>query len=300
MTERTSLEIIAGYLPEPLRAAVLSAEAAIGPDLTELRLYSGQPAVIVYPGRILFLTRCGVTASSANTAVIRTSFEDIRRTIDAVTHYSFHSHVNEFRQGSFIIGSGIRAGISGVYNQDGLITDVTGICFRISRSVLGCSADLAGLVGGGKGLLICGGVNSGKTTIIRDLCCVLGRKRKVVLVDERNEIAAVSDGRTGCDVGILTNVLTGCPRHIGIISAIRSLSPDVIICDELAGDDDVDAVAAGAGCGISFCASVHAESLEALKCRYFAERLLSTGLFSHAAFLAGASQPGRIREVAEL
>ena len=300
MTERTSLEIIAGYLPEPLRTAVLSAEAAIGKNLTELRLYSGQPVAIVYPDRILFLTRGGVTASSTNTAVIRCSFEDIRRSVDAVSHYSFHSHVTEFRQGSFIIGNGIRAGISGVYNQDGLITEVTGISFRISRSVPGCSAELTEYICGGKGLLICGGVNSGKTTILRDLCCVLGRKHKVALIDERNEIAAVTDGRAGCDVGILTNVLTGCPRHIGIISAIRSLSPDVIICDELAGDDDIDAIAAGAGCGISFCATVHAESPDSLKRRYFAERLLSTGLFSHAVFLAGASQPGRIREVVEL
>lgn len=300
MTERTSLEIIAGYLPEPLRTAVLSAEAAIGKNLTELRLYSGKPVAIVYPDRILFLTRGGVTASSTNTAVIRCSFEDIRRSVDAVSHYSFHSHVTEFRQGSFIIGNGIRAGISGVYNQDGLITEVTGISFRISRSVPGCSDELTEYICGGKGLLICGGVNSGKTTILRDLCCVLGRKHKVALIDERNEIAAVTDGRAGCDVGILTNVLTCCPRHIGIISAIRSLSPDVIICDELAGDVDIDAVAAGAGCGISFCATVHAESHDSLKRRYFAERLLSTGLFSYAVFLAGASQPGRIREVVEL
>ncbi len=300
MTESTSIEIIAGYLPETIGAPLLRAKATVGGDLTELRLYSGQPAALVYPDRIAFLTSHSVTASSSNTAAVRCSPQDIRRTIDAVTHFSFHSHVSEYRQGSFIVGNGIRAGISGVYNQDGIITEVTGICFRVPRCIPGCSGELAEFVSEGEGLLICGGVNSGKTTILRDLCRTLGRRRKVALIDERNELAAVSGSRTGCDVGVLTNVLTGCPRHIGIISAIRSLSPDVIICDELSGDSDIEALAAGAGCGISFCTTVHADSMEALKRRYFADRLLGTGLFSHAVFLAGASQPGRIREVREL
>ena len=94
--------------------------------------------------------------------------------------------------------------------------------------------------------------------------------------------------------------MSGCPRNIGIISAIRSLSPDYIICDEIADDSDTEAMLAGAGCGISFIATVHADSLEALKRRPFAEKLLSVNLFRHAVFLAGASSPGMIREVREL
>ena len=298
MNERTSLETIAGYLSERLRAPFFRCSNTIGCGVTEIRLYLGQPLAVVYPDRILFLTSSSLTASSNNTSCMRCTAEDIRKTIDAVTHFSFHSHISEFRQGSFIIGNGIRAGISGVYNSDGIITEVTGISFRISRSVIGCADELSGLLNGG--LLICGGVNSGKTTILRDICRILGRSRKVALIDERNEIAAVSGGRLGNDVGVLTNVMSGCPRNIGIISAIRSLSPDFIVCDEIADDSDTQAMLSGAGCGISFIATLHADSLDSLKRRPFAEKLLISGLFARAVFLVGASAPGQIRKVREL
>ncbi|MDO4862742.1 MAG: ATPase, T2SS/T4P/T4SS family [Ruminococcus sp.] len=299
MNERTSLETIAGYLSERLRTALLRSVAMIGSEVTEVRLYLGQPLALIYPDRTAFLTANSLTASSSNTSAVKCTADDIRRTIDAVTHYSFHSHISEFRQGYFIVGNGIRAGISGIYNSDGIITEVTGICFRISRCVVGCAEEIAGLPESG-GLLICGGVNSGKTTLLRDICRIIGKRRKVALIDERSEIAAASGGQVGNDVGVLTNVMSGCPRNIGIISAIRSLSPDYIICDEIADDSDTDAMLTGAGCGITFIATVHADSLESLKRRPFAEKLLSAGLFSHAVFLAGASQVGQIRSVEEL
>lgn len=299
MNERTSLEVIAGYLSERLRAPLLRSLKEIGSEVTELRLYLGQPVALVYPDRTAFLTENSLSASSNNTAAVRCTADDIRRTIDAVTHFSFHSHISEFRQGYFIVGNGIRAGISGVYNSDGIITEVTGVCFRISRCVVGCAEGIAGLAEGG-GLLICGGVNSGKTTLLRDICRILGRRRKVALIDERGEIAAVSGGNVGNDVGVLTNVMSGCPRNIGIISAIRSLSPDYIICDEIADDSDTEAMLAGAGCGVTFIASVHADCIDALKRRPFAEKLLSVGLFGHAVFLAGASNVGQIRSAEEL
>ncbi|MCR5016867.1 MAG: Flp pilus assembly complex ATPase component TadA [Ruminococcus sp.] len=298
MNERTSLEIIAGYLSERLRAPLLRAVSTIGSDVTEIRLYLGQPLAVIFPDRIAFLTANTLTASSNNTSCVRCTAEDIRRTVDAVSHFSFHSHISEFRQGNFIVGNGIRAGISGVYNSDGIITEVTGISFRISRCVVGCADELESLFDGG--LLICGGVNSGKTTLLRDISRIIGKRRKVALIDERGEIAAVSGGQLGNEVGVLTNVMSGCPRNIGIISAIRSLSPDYIICDEIADDSDTEAMLAGAGCGISFIATVHADSLEALKRRPFAEKLLSVNLFRHAVFLAGASSPGMIHEVREL
>ncbi|SEK32756.1 stage III sporulation protein AA [Ruminococcus sp. YRD2003] len=298
MNERTSLEIIADHLSERLRVTLLRSVGAISSEVTEIRLYLGQPVAAVFPDRIAFLTGNSLTASSSNTSCVRCTAEDIRKTIDSVTHFSFHSHVSEFRQGYFIVGNGIRAGISGVYNLDGIITEVTGISFRISRCVIGCADELVGLIDGG--LLICGGVNSGKTTLLRDISRMIGRRKKVALIDERGEIAAVSGGQFGSDVGVLTNVMSGCPRNIGVVSAIRSLSPDWIICDEIADDSDTEAMLAGAGCGISFIATVHANSFEALKRRPFAKKLLSAGLFARAAFLAGASSPGKVLDVREL
>ena len=221
-------------------------------------------------------------------------------TIAAITHFSFHSHTREFKLGYFVIEEGIRAGISGIYNSDGIITDITGVCFRISRTVIGCANELIKLLDNDKGLLICGGVNSGKTTILRDICRIIGNKYKVALIDERNEIATISEGKVCNDVGILTSIMSGCTRSVGIISSIRSLSPEYIICDEIADDSDTEALILGAGCGIKFIATVHANNYEALKERPFAKKILSSNLFSHAIFLSGAVKPGSICSVYEI
>ena len=299
MNERTSIETIAGYISERLRVPLLHATRTIENEVTEIRLCIGQPVAVITPKRTAYITNYTLTASSSNTSAIRCTGEDIRRTIDAVTHYSFHSHINGFRQGYFMIGKGIRAGISGLYNSDGIITDVTGISFRVSRVVTGCAEPFAHLIKSG-GLLICGGVNSGKTTLLRDLCRIVGRHSKVTLIDERNEIAAVSGDGCGNDVGVLTNVMSGCPRYTGILSAIRSLAPEYIVCDEIADDSDTDAMLAGDGCGVVFAATIHSDSPEALKRRPFGERLLSSGLFRHAVFLKGSAAPGQILNIQEL
>ena len=214
--------------------------------------------------------------------------------IDSVTHYSYHSHIKEFRLGYFVIEKGIRVGISGIYNTDSVITNVTGICFRIPRNKLGVADSISSLIYSSSGILICGGVNSGKTTLLRDICRFLGRSKKIVLIDDRNEIAAISNGQVSNDVGILTNIMTFCPRYIGILSAIRSLSPDYIICDEIADESDTAAIIQAAGCGVKFIASIHANSYEDLKLRPFTNNLLSSKLFSHVIILSGSSTPGDI------
>lgn len=301
MKENTSIRQIKGYLSGRIAEALENALSITDEHITEIRLNIGKPVAVIYPDRVMYLTKSSLTASSHNTAVIVCTREDIDRTVDAVTHYSFHSHISELQQGYFIIENGVRVGISGMYNSDGLISVITGLNFRISRAVAGCCEEILPYIADHEGgLLICGGVNSGKTTLLRDLCRCIGDRRKVALVDERNEIACTSDGVIRYDVGSLTNVLSGCERHKGIVAAIRSLSPDFIICDEIATDEDTEALLRGAGCGVNFCATIHAKSYDELMKRPFLQRLLSTGIFSHAVILSGSSQPGRIAEIRRL
>ena len=294
MSEGTSLTVISNYLSDRLRAPFLRAINKIGSDITEIRIYLSKPLTFVFPDRNEFLTLHSITSSIINNDLLLCSSSDIDMIIDSVTHYSYHSHIKEFRLGYFVIEKGIRVGISGVYNSDSVITNVTGICFRIPRNKLGGADSISSLIYSSSGILICGGVNSGKTTLLRDICRFLGRSKKIVLIDDRNEIAAISNGQVSNDVGILTNIMTFCPRYIGILSAIRSLSPDYIICDEIADESDTAAIIQAAGCGVKFIASIHANSYEDLKLRPFTNNLLSSKLFSHVIILSGSSTPGDI------
>ena len=254
---------------------------------------------MIFPDRVMYLTTHGLTANFHNTAAVVVTSEEIAAVVDSLSHYSVHSCLREFRQGYFMLKGGMRVGISGGYSSDGIITQVTGLNFRISRNVTGCADELYKLIGGG-GILICGGVNSGKTTILRDLCRLTGNRRKVTLIDERGEMAFARNGEITNDVGALTDVLTGCTRSDGITAAVRTLSPDYIFCDEISTPEDSRAILESVGCGVKFCATIHGEDYSGLMERRIFRELVDSGAFSDLVILEGAGAPGKVREIRRL
>ncbi len=62
------------------------------------------------------------------------------------------------------------------------------------------------------------------------------------LVDERGEIAAVYKGIPQNDIGKFTDVITNIPKSIGISMLIRSMSPEIIICDEVGSNQDIKVI----------------------------------------------------------
>lgn len=296
MQECTSFETAADYMPPSVKRAMRSVTPAERASVTEIRLYSGRAAAMIFPDRIMYLTTHGLSASFRNTAAVVVTPEEIAAVVESLSHFSVHSCQREFRQGYFMLRGGMRVGLSGGYSSDGIITQVTGLNFRISRNVTGCADELYKLTGGG-GILICGGVNSGKTTILRDLCRLTGNRRKVALVDERSEVAFARNGEIMNDVGALTDVLTGCTRSEGITTAVRTLSPDYIFCDEISTPEDSRAILESIGCGVRFCATIHGDDYSGLMERKIFRELADSGAFSALAILEGAETPGKVKEI---
>jgi stage III sporulation protein AA len=80
-------------------------------------------------------------------------------------------------------------------------------------------------------------------------------------------------------VGANSDVLSGYPKGQGILLALRSLSPEVIVCDELGGEEDAAAIEAGLHAGVSFAATVHAGCAEEALARPIVRRLLACNAF---------------------
>lgn len=298
MTECTSYNVISEYLPERIKRAFLAVKQSEREPISELRLNSGKAVALISPDQVKYLTTSGLTANPRNTAAITVCPVDISDTVEALSHYSIHSCTRELREGVFVLKNGIRVGLSGRFTDEGWLTDITGLNFRISRNISGCSEKIFDLAFRENcGILICGGVNSGKTTILRDFCRLMGERKKISLIDERNEIASTHDGVIENNVGTLTNILTGCTRSKGIISAVRTLSPDYIFCDEISTEGDINAILESLGCGVKFCASVHGNDLEDLWKRPGIKKLLESGAFRYAVILEGSEMPGKIREI---
>lgn len=301
MSECTSYRIIADYLPEKIRRAMMNINKNECENISEIRLFSGRAVAFIYPDKVAYLTTVGLTANFRNMSVVVADSADIEKTVDSLSHYSLHSCSRELKQGFFVLKNGIRVGISGSYSSNGIITEITGLNFRVSRNISGSADRIYELISVHKcGVLICGSVNSGKTTILRDLCRLIGNRQKATLIDERNEISFVHNGTVSNDVGALTDILVGCSRAVGIVSAVRTLSPDYIFCDEISTDDDSDAIINSVGCGVDFCATIHAENFNDLTKRPIAQKLISAKIFRYAVFLEGSGNPGKIAEIRRL
>ena len=257
----------------------------------DVRLSVNRPVMLCCRGRILFLREDGAVSAHASADCTRVTPADMEEIFLRLCGYSVYSHMDEIRNGFISVGRSLRVGIGGtaVLKNGELktIRDVTSLSVRIPREIRGCAEHLlrAG-VPLQDGLLLAGAPSSGKTTLLRDLARVLGAAgHRTVVLDERFELLA-----DGFDLGACTDVLQGYPKREGLAHAVRCLSPEYILCDEL-GEDDFPAVKAAAFAGVSLIATVHAGSAGELCSRALCRRLLELGAFHTAALLGGRQNP---------
>ncbi|MBQ8193852.1 MAG: Flp pilus assembly complex ATPase component TadA [Oscillospiraceae bacterium] len=241
----------------PLKTAAELVKPPQGAEkLCEIRLRAGRrAAAVMADGRI----------SSCSDILTR---DDIEACFQELCRHSVHSYAREIREGYITLPGGHRAGFCGTaVMQDGkLVTlrDISSINIRLAREIKGCGEELYNAVfrNGLRSLLIVGKPMSGKTTILRDLARLLGARHRVALIDSRDELAASHKGTPTLDVGENTDVLSGYPRTEGIMIALRTLSPDIILCDEISGD--TASIKHCLNCGVKLLATIHADSVDEL------------------------------------
>lgn len=302
MTERFNQS--AKGLNQRLYAHVVKLPSCIKEQAQEIRLRVNRPVCVCCNDGNYFLTEnYQITTTILNNQMLSATQRDISETFQNICCYSVYSRQNEIKNGFITMQGGHRAGICGtaVYNNGILanIRDISSINIRIARQINGAADALMDLVGNtAPGLLICGVPSSGKTTVLRDLARQLSDKSnlKVSVVDERGELAGTSVGVFQNDLG-QCDILDGYQKGQGMMHALRCLSPDVIICDEIGSEDECMAVEESINSGVKLVATIHAGCKEELLKRPQALRLLKTGAFEKIVFLKSRSEPGRIREV---
>ncbi len=235
------------YLPPRVAAALRERGVS---DIEEIRLIASARASYTVSGKTVLLDE-------------RVTPLDMTTFIRRVCGNSFYAQSDNLKEGFIITPDGIRVGVAGraVTTGDNVISvaDVSCAVIRIPSRRPGFADELYSIMKKAdfrKNVLVYSPPCGGKTTLLRELVHLLSASSppcRVAVVDTRFEIC---EGLAG-DHAMR---LAGYPRGAGMEIAARTLSPDIIVCDEINSDSDLSAIESAVGCGAAVVASCHATS----------------------------------------
>lgn len=304
-------------LPDKLSAIISRLRPIVLEQLEELRIREGKPLEVNYQGKYAFVSPRGeLTASSAES--YKPDREDCVQLLDIVTNHSMYSFEEELRRGYITVRGGHRVGIAGRAVLDRghvkLLRDISSFNIRVAREIRGVGERIVRALMEPASetvhhTLIISPPQCGKTTLIRDLARILSegswngaaamisaksRGLKVGIVDERSEIAGSVAGVPSFDVGPRTDVLDACPKAEGMMMMIRSLSPQVLIVDEIGRREDADAVLEAMHAGIRVIATAHGRDIADVRRRPGLLPLFEQFVFTRYVVLEGTGVDRRI------
>ena len=270
--------------------------------LQEIRMRAGQPL------RILWDNEERAPASASGGHII--SKEELRETMEYISHYSLYAYENELRQGFLTIEGGHRVGVAGkvIMEKEKVknIQYISSVNVRVSHEVIGCADELLPYITKNRQVchtLIISPPCCGKTTLIRDLIRQISDGNRYVkgcsvgVVDERSELGGCCLGIAQNHLGTRTDILDCCPKAEGMIMLIRSMAPQVIAVDEIGTREDIHAIEYAMQCGCKLIASVHSFDLDEAKNKPVLGELIRRRMFERYVVLGNGERPGEIRGV---
>ena len=297
MKNKDNLNIIKSYLPFSLKKII----DIIPDNLQEIRLRANRPAALCTPRKVYYIKDDFSLTDALSGNLIKTTSKEITEAFSAICNYSVYSKQNEIINGYLTLKGGNRAGICGtsiVQNSSIVnIRDITSINLRVVSEMIGCSDKLLNIIDEiDSGVLICGAPCSGKTTLLHDIARKLSYSHNVALIDSRGELAAVYAGVAQNDVG-MCDILDCYSKCDGFEHAVRCLSSDIIVCDEIGTSEDISAIENASKSGVAVIASAHCRSKSELESKPRFKRLLKNSVFKNIVFLNGKKNIGQVSKV---
>ncbi len=260
--------VLGEVLPPRLMCEVNAAVFRLG-DIDELRLRADRRASVSMGEKNILLEGC-------------VSSQELSEIFSKVCGGSLYAHANTISEGYITLCGGVRVGIVGraVY-EDGHavgVYDISGLCFRLPHHLMNIGDGICRLLrSGGGGVLIYAPPGQGKTTLLRSVSAKMASGDgawRVCIIDSRDELSFALRGDS-----LLIDTLVGYRRALGIEIAARCMNAQMIVCDELGGSDEADAILAVSGCGVPLLASAHASSVTELLRRTGIAKLAAARVF---------------------
>jgi len=236
------IEGLRKYLPEHIYNTLLLYD-----PVNEIRLHKDKNIVIVSERRnIITYELC-----------TRAEFSDI---IDKFCNHSLHAYAENINEG-YITSGNYRIGVCGKITN-GNINEITSLNIRVPhmiRNISGYISDILRRDNYQSGILIYSPPAVGKTTVLRDLIITLSDFKRISVIDSRNELYDEK-----AMISPLIDVFNGYTKESAIEIAIRTMSPEYIICDEIGAYNECTAILSVQNTGVPLIASAHAADISDL------------------------------------
>lgn len=268
------LEYLLSFLPDRIKSYLI--EYTKGNPYTvinEIRLHSNSFMVLI-SSLINIKTDLYINVS------------DIEETVISLCSGSVYSHFDTIKEGYISVGMGIRAGVCGKASfQNGMISgisDFSSINIRMPKRIYSAGDYVYKILkesNFNSSILIYSAPGVGKTTILRELIYKLSSMPSPIrfsVIDSREEII------TEDSIDASMDIYLAYPKGIAITLATRTMTPQLIICDEISTLDESEAILSSVNCGVKIIATTHASSFEELKNKKQIAALLNSSVFDYA------------------
>ncbi len=253
------------FMPSVIKSALKNLDLD---NLYEIRLRVDFPIKINYAGKITYLSSRGPSIILSQGIICTKNYID--EIIKNTTEYSLYAFNDKIKQGFLPTNDGLRIGIAGecVFDNDKIVTikNITSLNIRIPHNIHGSSNILLPKIINNKSIynsLIISPPICGKTTILKDLAVKLNSilNLPILIIDERGEFSSIK--------GENIDSIKYSDKLFAFNYAIRSMSPSIIITDELSSEKDWLCAYCAVNSGVKIIASCHADGINQVKNKKF-------------------------------
>lgn len=296
------LEAIYRILPNKISSLINTNKLK---ELQEIRIRTNRQAILKYDNEEIITD-------------YKPTEKEVVQVLQMLCDNSIYSYQTQICNGFITLYGGHRVGITGnIAMKDGRVSNINYISslnFRIAKEIIGVSDSIIEFIVNKNDInfpntgnentnvpaqnsnnkheleinntLIVSKPGAGKTTLLRDLVRNISNLGFTTsLIDERGEISAMYKGVPQNDVGLRTDVMDNITKSLGMRIAVRSMSPQVIVADEIGTKDDIDAINYGICSGVKGIFTAHAGDINELKMNENLNKLYEQKLFTRLIFL---------------
>lgn len=265
------------FLPNKILSAIKSINQEL---LYEIRVRTGFPIKVNYNNDVLYLTYNGVSINELNSIICND--DDISTIINNITERSLYAFNDRIKDGYLTTKNGVRIGIAGecVFcdNKIHTIKNFTSLNIRIPHQIKDCSISFIDKIidkyNNVNNTLLVSPPFLGKTTLLKDIATKINQinNLSILIIDERGEFAEIN--------GVNIDKISFSNKIYAFNNGIRSLSPSVVITDELSNERDWLCVKNAINSGVKIIASCHSDNVEQLCSKdYFIKNLFDRYIF---------------------